>query len=337
MPTSSDRRARAWSAIVTRVSGIAAVGLLVVGFWVTPLIEARGNSSDHPAPDNGGPGPFDAAELKDRLSAKGVALGTPIMIRIFKQEAELELWVDKGARFERFAAYSICNWSGVLGPKLSEGDKQSPEGLYSIGVDQLRRRGRWRRSLDIGYPNTFDKALGRTGSFILVHGGCTSVGCFAMTNPVIEEIFALSEAALAKGQERIPVHVFPFRMTQANMDAHADSPWNGFWSNLKEAYDAFERTSIPPQVSVCANRYVRYVVGQASDPSACVVNVSEPSVAVARPRYARYARFARRRRVASRRGARSARRAYAAARRARMAAIARRQAAYVGGPRGSQR
>jgi murein L,D-transpeptidase YafK len=331
MPISKDQRARVRIGMAARALGIAGVGLLAVGMWVAPLIEARGNSSERSAADNGTPGAFDATELQRRLAAKGVALGTPIMVRIFKQEAELEVWIDKGARFERFASYAICNWSGVLGPKLTEGDRQSPEGLYSIGADQLHRKGRWRRSLDIGYPNTFDRAHGRTGSFILVHGGCSTIGCFAMTNPVMDEIFALSEAALANGQERIQVHVFPFRMTRANLNAHANSPWSGFLSNMKDAYDVFERTSIPPDVSVCGDRYV---AGQDTDPGLCVVNVSEASVATVRPGHTRYARLARRGRVVSRR---YARRAYAAARRVRMAAYARRQATYLGGVRRAQR
>jgi murein L,D-transpeptidase YafK len=328
MPTSRD----GWALIGVAAKGFsfAAAALVAVVTWIVPLTEARGDGASGTASESAAPAAFDAAKLQERLTAKGVTLGTRIMLRIFKEEAELELWVEKGARFERFAVYAICNWSGVLGPKLTEGDRQSPEGLYSIGVEQLRRSGRWRRSLDIGYPNTFDKALGRTGSYILVHGGCTSTGCFAMTNPVMEEVFVLSEAALNSGQERIHVHVFPFRMTQANLDARAGSPWLRFWSDLKEAYDAFERTSLPPPVSVCGDRYL---IGQASDPNYCVTNISEASVA---PPRTRYKRLARRGRAASRRG-RNVRRAYAAARRARMAAHARRNATYLGGPAGAQR
>ncbi|MBX9589410.1 MAG: murein L,D-transpeptidase, partial [Hyphomonadaceae bacterium] len=243
---------------------------------------------------------LDLADLKRRLADKGAALGSPMLIRIFKSESELELWVRREDRFELFATYPICNWSGALGPKLAEGDKQSPEGLYSVGPRQLHRSGRWRRSLDIGFPNTFDRAHGRTGSYILVHGGCTSTGCYAMTNPVMEEIFTLSEAALAGGQERIQVHVFPFRMTQENMAAQAQSPWSGFWLSLKDAYDEFNATRLPPAVSVCDNRYV---VGAAAAGSACLANVSEVSVAsarlknvrrVARARHTRRARLARR-------------------------------------------
>ena len=112
--------------------------------------------------------------------------------------------MQKDERFELFATYPICHWSGRLGPKLHEGDRQAPEGLYSRGPSPDPSQGRWPRSLDIGYPNAFDRAMARTGSYILVHGGCTSTGCYAMTNPVMEEIYALSEQALRQGQERIP-------------------------------------------------------------------------------------------------------------------------------------
>lgn len=275
------------------------------------------------------PAAFDATDLKRRLAKKGVALGAPMMIRIFKSEGELEVWVRSGERFELFATYPICHWSGALGPKLTEGDRQSPEGLYSISSRQLHRSGRWRRSLDIGFPNSFDKAHGRTGSYILVHGGCTSTGCYAMTNPVMEEIFALSEAALTQGQDRIHVHIFPFRMTQENLAAHAASPWSGFWLSLKDAYDVFERTHLPPRVSICGKRYV---LGEppAAEAEECVANISEVSVASARLRNVSRAGRAQRARVARRavqarqarravRG-RNARQAYAAARAARVEA-----------------
>jgi murein L,D-transpeptidase YafK len=277
-------------------------------------VEALGKLGVEHAP----PEAFDPRDLDRRLAAKGMALGKPILISLFKQESQLEVWMETGASFEPFATYQICNWSGTLGPKLAEGDRQSPEGLYSVGLRQLRRFGRWPRSLDIGFPNTYDRAHGRTGSLILVHGGCTSTGCFAMTDRVIEEIFRLSEAALAKGQKRIPVHAFPFRMTPENLTAHADSQWTGFWANLKEAYDLFERTRVPPPVSVCNNRYV--FGEEAADDDECVANVS-------RGRFAgmhwRSVRRLRRARLAGRHAGRNARKAYAAARVARMAAYAR--------------
>jgi murein L,D-transpeptidase YafK len=197
-----------------------------------------------------------APESQLRLEQRGMTAGSPVMVRIFKAESELELWLKRGDRFELFATYPICFWSGTLGPKLREGDRQAPEGLYAVGLQQLHRDGRRPRSFDIGYPNSLDHAEGHTGSNIWVHGGCGSTGCFAMTNPVMDEIFTLAELALAGGQDRFQVHVFPFRMTEENMAMHADSPWHPFWRNLQEAYDAFERTRTPPQVAVCGTRYV---------------------------------------------------------------------------------
>lgn len=201
------------------------------------------------------PGTPDVTKTAERLAAKGFASGAHMFIRIFKSESELELWMEKDGRYELFATYPICHWSGTLGPKVREGDKQTPEGFYTITSRQLHHVGRWPRSLNLGFPNAFDQALGRSGSYILVHGGCSSVGCFAMTNPVIGEIYTLATAALRSGQRHIPAHVFPFRMTEANMAKVATSPWAGFWTNLKQGYDSFERTRQPPRVSVCESRY----------------------------------------------------------------------------------
>lgn len=196
------------------------------------------------------------ADIKRRLAEKGMTAGSPIMIRIFKAEAELELWMRKGDRFELLAVYPICYWSGALGPKLTEGDKQAPEGFYSVGAQQMHHKGRWPASMDVGYPNAFDKAHGRTGSYILVHGGCTSTGCYAMTNAVMDEIYLIANAAIEEGQKRFQIQVFPFRPTPENMAAHKDSEWYGFWSNLKEAYDTFERTRVPPRIRVCEGKYL---------------------------------------------------------------------------------
>jgi murein L,D-transpeptidase YafK len=254
--------------------------------------------------------------LEQRLAMRGMKIGNQVMIRIFKAEAQLELWMQVGERFELFATYPICNWSGTLGPKLSEGDKQSPEGLYSVGRRQLHYSARWRGSLDIGYPNTFDRSHARTGSYVLLHGGCTSTGCFAMTDPIIDEIVRLSRSALWRGQRKIPVHVFPFRMTAENMAAHAGSEWQEFWADLKEAHDMFERTRRPPWVGVCNRRYV--VSETEIDDDDCPVRAT----AISRPP------------VAQARRGRNVMRAYAAARKARLAAKARqRHAAEVAAQR----
>lgn len=201
------------------------------------------------------PGTPDLTGLSHRLEQEGLKAGSAVLLRIFKAEAEVELWMRKGDTYTLFATYPVCNWSGTLGPKLAEGDKQTPEGFYTIGRRQLHRIGRWPRSLNLGFPNVYDRSLARTGSYILLHGGCSSVGCFAMTNPVISEIYTLVEKAIFAGQDNVPVHVFPFRMTDENMQRHGEGEWKVFWQNLREGYDAFEQARTPPRVSVCNGRY----------------------------------------------------------------------------------
>ena len=201
------------------------------------------------------PGTPDLANLTSRLAAADVTLGAPVFIRIFKREFELELWLRRRDRFERFAVYPICRWSGDLGPKLAEGDGQTPEGFYSVDAKALNPNSRWHRSFNLGVPNAFDKAHARTGSLIMVHGGCASIGCFAMTDPVVDEIWRLVTAALNGGQARFHVHVFPFRMTEENLAQRSASRWAPFWQELKLGHDAFESVRLPPRIAVCNGRY----------------------------------------------------------------------------------
>ena len=198
----------------------------------------------------------DLSRLNERLAEKGVKLGAPIMLRAFKSESEFEVWIRKDdGEYVLFATYPVCHWSGTLGPKLREGDKQTPEGFYTVTRPQMHHVGRWPRSLNLGFPNAFDQSQSRNGSHILVHGGCSSVGCFAMTNAVIEEIYMFTERAIAGGQTHVPVHVFPFRLTEANLALQKDSPWYPFWANLKEGYDFVDKTKRAPRISVCDARY----------------------------------------------------------------------------------
>ena len=202
------------------------------------------------------PGTPDLARFEERLEEKGLRLGAPVFIRIFKLESELEVWLEKNGRYRHFATYPICLWSGRLGPKLQEGDRQAPEGFYSVGKEQLNPNSRWHRSFNLGFPNEYDRAHGRTGTFLMVHGGCLSIGCFAMTDPVVDEIWRLVTAALDGGQPRFDVQVFPFRMTDRNLKLRSGDRWSQFWADLQRGYDAFERNRIPPQVHVCDGRYV---------------------------------------------------------------------------------
>ncbi len=206
----------------------------------------------------------DPAELDKRLREKGFKRGDPVFLRIFKGDLQAELWIKKAGRFELFAAYPICSWSGQLGPKLIEGDGQAPEGYYTIGKGQLNANSRYHRAFNLGYPNAFDRAYNRTGANLMVHGGCASIGCYAMTDAAIDEIWQIVTAALDAGQERVGVQVFPFRLTQERLAAFAWHPYAEFWRDLKPAYDLFEQSHIPPQVSVCNKRYLAEP-GRASD------------------------------------------------------------------------
>jgi murein L,D-transpeptidase YafK len=224
------------------------------------------------------PGTPDLARLDDRLAALGVERGAPVFIRIFKLESELELWVEKNGHYELFATYPICLWSGRLGPKLREGDRQAPEGFYTVSAEQLNPNSRWHRSFNLGFPNAFDQAHGRTGTFLMVHGGCASIGCYAMTDEVVDEIWGLVTAALDKTQERFAVHLFPFRMTERNLGLRRGQLWSDFWADLKKGYDLFETDRIPPVVGVCEGRYA-FAPGSAGGTAPVVETPCPPEIA----------------------------------------------------------
>ncbi|MDH4317474.1 MAG: murein L,D-transpeptidase [Desulfobulbaceae bacterium] len=190
------------------------------------------------------------------LRRRGFEPGSKIFIRIFKLEKNLQLWIEKNGRFALYKNYPICQYSGRIGPKLREGDRQSPEGFYSVTAADLNPWSENHLSFNIGYPNEYDRLLKRTGSAIMVHGGCTSVGCFAMGDYRIEEIYYLAHLALENGQESFDVHIFPFVMLQRNFKCFANSPWIPFWRNLKIGYDHFERYNQLPFITATEGKYI---------------------------------------------------------------------------------
>ncbi|MCC6597937.1 MAG: murein L,D-transpeptidase [Alphaproteobacteria bacterium] len=196
--------------------------------------------------------------LAREVKTQKLQLGAPVFLRVFKQENVLEAWIQdkKTGRYTLYKTYPICRFSGNLGPKLAEGDKQAPEGFYLVGPEQMNPQSQFHLAFNLGYPNAYDRAQGRTGSALMIHGGCQSTGCFAMTDPAIEDVYLLLDNALRQGQTYVNVHIFPFRMTEENMQLFTDSQWYGFWQNLKAGYDAFEATHIPPLVGVEEARYV---------------------------------------------------------------------------------
>lgn len=200
--------------------------------------------------------PIPPALLAD-MEAKNMAKDSPMLVRLFKEEAELEVWKqDRTGRYALLKTYPICRWSGDLGPKIKEGDRQAPEGFYNITPAQMNPNSAYYLSFNLGYPNAYDQAWGHTGSQLMVHGDCSSRGCYAMTDEQISEIFALGRESFFGGQKSFQVQAYPFRMTPQNMARHRNNPNYAFWKMLKRGNDHFEVTRLEPKVDVCEKKYV---------------------------------------------------------------------------------
>jgi murein L,D-transpeptidase YafK len=210
----------------------------------------------------GGPGiSRDMQPLSERtvaeLKAKRMDKESPILMRVFKEESELEVWKqDDSGRFALFRTYPICRWSGELGPKIKTGDRQAPEGFYTITPGLMNPNSSQYLSINTGFPNAYDRANGRTGSFLMIHGGCSSAGCYAMTDEQMAEIYALAREAFFGGQASFQLQAYPFRMTALNMARYRNSPHMAFWRMLKQGHDHFEVTHLAPRIDVCEKRYV---------------------------------------------------------------------------------
>ncbi len=195
-------------------------------------------------------------ELLGLFRQKKMPKNSPILLRIFKEEAELEVWKqDSAGFFQLLKTYPICRWSGDLGPKFQEGDRQTPEGFYTVTPGLMNPNSSFYLAINTGYPNSFDKANNRDGSFLMIHGDCWSSGCFAMTDEQISEIYGMARDALA-GRPSFQVQSYPFRLTPANLARHRNSPNLAFWQMLKVGNDHFETTQLEPKVDVCGRRYV---------------------------------------------------------------------------------
>ena len=190
------------------------------------------------------------------LSDIGAKMGNPIYIRIFKEEKKLELWIKVAKRFKLYKTYPIQKTSGKLGPKQKEGDRQNPEGIYVINKSSLNPFSKYYLALNIGYPNHLDRNLQRTGDAIMIHGGSKSIGCFAMGDTVIEEIYTLAYNALDSGQKFFYVAIYPFYMSEENLQRYKDISWYPFWKNLQEGYRLFNKEKIPPKVSIKGSKYI---------------------------------------------------------------------------------
>jgi len=197
------------------------------------------------------------ASLSEKIRDMKMSETGPIFIRIFKESSELEVWKEKrDGKYALLKTYNICRWSGKLGPKIAEGDRQAPEGFYTVTPGQMNPKSSYYLAFNIGFPNTFDRAHGRTGSHLMVHGACSSAGCYSMTDEDAGELFALARDSFRGGQRAFQIQAFPFRMTPENMAKHRDNPNIAFWKMLKVGSDHFELSRMPPKVDVCGKQYV---------------------------------------------------------------------------------
>ncbi|HMI11714.1 MAG TPA: murein L,D-transpeptidase family protein [Bradyrhizobium sp.] len=228
-------------------SAALAAGVLLAGCNSDEISLANNAKANQPVPP----------KLVADMAAKDMDLQSPMLVRLFKQEAELEVWKqDRSGRFALLKTYPICRWSGDLGPKVREGDRQAPEGFYSISPGQMNPQSAYYLSFNTGYPNAFDKALGRSGSQLMVHGDCSSRGCYAMTDEQIAEIYSLGRESFFGGQRAFQLQAYPFKMTPLNMAKHRNNPNMPFWKMIKEGYDHFEVTRQEPKVDFCEKKYV---------------------------------------------------------------------------------
>src|SRR5918911_3001360 len=260
-----------------RFATAAAVATLLVGCTAGGETPSASSMAKHLRP-------LSYATVKE-LEAKGMSKDDPVLIRIYKQDSDFEIWKKRKSdgRYAHFKTCKICKWSGGLGPKVQEGDRQSPEGFYAVTPGLMNPNSAWYLSFDVGYPNAFDRSFNRTGSAIMVHGNCSSRGCFSMTDAQMQEIYSLMRDAFRGGQKAVQVQSFPFRMTAENMARHRRDPHIAFWRNLKQGSDHFEVTRLEPKVDVCGRHYVFDPAGNARfEPSAaCPAYQVKPEIAQA--------------------------------------------------------
>ncbi|QPF85359.1 murein L,D-transpeptidase [Bradyrhizobium genosp. L] len=228
-------------------SAALAASVLLAGCDTDQISLAQNAKANQPVPP----------KLVAAMAEKDMDLQSPILVRLFKEEATLEVWKqNRSGQFALLKTYPICRWSGDLGPKVREGDRQAPEGFYSINPSQMNPQSAYYLSFNTGYPNAFDKALGRTGSELMVHGDCSSRGCYAMTDEQIAEIYSLGRESFFGGQKAFQFQAYPFHMTAANMAKHRNNPNMPFWRMIKEGNDHFEVTKQEPKVDFCEKKYV---------------------------------------------------------------------------------
>jgi murein L,D-transpeptidase YafK len=234
------------------VRRLVTAAVLAASMMVMSACQPGADLGDLMGPD----APVPAALVKE-MKLKDMGVKSPILVRLYKEESQLEVWKQKtSGQYELLKTYAICAWSGKLGPKRVEGDRQAPEGFYTVTQGSLNPGSQHHLAVNIGYPNQYDRANGSTGQNLMIHGSCNSSGCYAMDDWQVEELYALARDSFAGGQRSFQIQAYPFRMTPKNMARHRQSEHYAFWKMLKEGSDRFELTKKVPDVGVCEKRYV---------------------------------------------------------------------------------
>ncbi|MEM7464553.1 MAG: murein L,D-transpeptidase family protein [Pseudomonadota bacterium] len=227
-----------------RILAVFAIGLAISGCMSE--FEVNDNRGNVPIP----------AKLQAEMRKNSMSAKDPVLVRIFKQESELELWKqDKSGKYALLKTYPMCRWSGKLGPKTTQGDRQAPEGFYTVDASRLNPASKFHLSFNLGYPNRLERAKGYSGSALMVHGACSSAGCYAISDDYVSELYAVVRDALKGGQRSFQVQAYPFRMTAENLAIHRKDPNFDFWMDLKDGYDRFEVLQQPPSFTFCDGRY----------------------------------------------------------------------------------
>lgn len=281
-PCNSDRStscrlmsvASGLTAQMRAIAAVIAIGVLGSG-CVQSTLEGLEKSS-----------PEISSKVLAEMSKKHMTPQGPVLVRLFKEESELEIWKrDATGKFALLKTFPICRWSGKLGPKKTDGDRQAPEGFYRVTKGMLNPKSQFYLSFNLGYPNKLETALGYRGTALMVHGACSSSGCYALTDQGVGEIYAIVSKALDSGQSAFQVQAFPFRMTASHMAEHRDDPNFEFWKTLKAGYDRFEVTRQEPSISVCGGRYVADAQFEGGEPTnplmACPARTDRPNPLVA--------------------------------------------------------
>jgi len=200
--------------------------------------------------------------LQKFIKAAGYGNDFSMLINAYKAEGKLEVWLKakSGKSYSLFRIYDFCAHSGTLGPKVVEGDGQTPEGFYYINV--FNPMSSFHLSLGVNYPNAVDLARTgkkrKTGGDIYIHGNCVTVGCIPLTDEKIKEVYVLAVEARNSGQDNIPVNIYPFKMTDANIKKYsAQFPAQLiFWKTLQLGYLAFEKNKTAVNVKEVKGEYI---------------------------------------------------------------------------------